>query len=162
MDLQDVRKFVRKGDDATKLLEEMGYRYESNVGNAPPRWVKPAGPLDPVYEVVGKLMADVQAPLLAQLEKLKAELEGGLKAGDCFTLNSEWIHKYGRGNTILRCYGRNAVFKARVVEQSDSPAVHSGVIVRFGRPTARGKVYGSNSGHWLPVEAVIRVKEEDF
>lgn len=146
MDLQDVRKFVRKGDDAVKLLESLGYRYESNVGNAPPRWVKPEGPLDPIYQAVEKLMGDLQAPLIKQLEEMTKEADKALKVGDDFEVAHVGLipalHAFKHNHSLWR----GQMFTARAIE--DHP--QQGLIVRFGRGV-------NNHGHWLPVKAVNKL-----
>lgn len=142
MDLQDVRKFVRKGDDASKLLESLGYSYES-YQSAPPKWIKvKEDPLAPIVASVEKLLGDLQAPLLAKIKEMKAESQV-LKVGDCFSVGDiRYVpasHKF-RLNEVL---WRGRKFVARSVENH----LTYGQIVRFG-------FNSENTGYWLPVKAV--------
>jgi hypothetical protein len=143
MDLQDVRKFVRKGDDATQLLESLGYSYES-YQNAPPKWIKvKADPLQPVYDAVGKLMEDIQAPLIAKIKELTEAAD--IQAGERFVVGDLRYAPAGHTFRRRRDLWEGRYFIARCVEKH---SVH-GHIVRFGTGT-------DNTGFWLPVKAVTK------
>lgn len=58
--LQDVRKFIQKGDRAVQLLESLGYTYMSD-NKSEPRWIAPVA-VDP-KEALAKFLRD-QADML--------------------------------------------------------------------------------------------------
>lgn len=57
MNGSDVRKFIKQGEQATELLEKMGYQYSAKPGEHP-HWIAPENPLDPIIEGLKKLVAE--------------------------------------------------------------------------------------------------------
>lgn len=55
MNSSDVRKFIKKGEQAVDVLESLGYRYVAN-GKEHPHWLAPVNPIDPLIEGLKKLV----------------------------------------------------------------------------------------------------------
>lgn len=45
MNSSEVRKFIKQGEQATEVLEKLGYTYSTKEGEHP-HWVAPFNPLD--------------------------------------------------------------------------------------------------------------------
>ncbi|WGH28286.1 hypothetical protein 10P302A_gene0026 [Pseudomonas phage 10P302A] len=57
MNGSDVRKFIKQGEQATEVLEKLGYTYSAKAGEHP-HWVAPVDVLDPIKEALLKIVAE--------------------------------------------------------------------------------------------------------
>lgn len=53
----EVRKFLKKGEDAIEILEGLGYSY-SQPANSQPKWVAPVNPVEDIAEAIKKIIAE--------------------------------------------------------------------------------------------------------
>lgn len=69
MNSSEVRKFIKQGEQATEVLEKLGYTYSTKEGEHP-HWVAPFNPLDALRD---SLEALIQEGIKAGVKKAIAE-----------------------------------------------------------------------------------------
>uniref|UniRef100_A0AAU6W3D7 Uncharacterized protein n=1 Tax=Pseudomonas phage Lepni01 TaxID=3138536 RepID=A0AAU6W3D7_9VIRU len=68
MNGSDVRKFIKQGEQATEVLEKLGYTYSAKAGEHP-HWIAPVNPMDPILEALNKMIAEkVDADIKARIK----------------------------------------------------------------------------------------------
>lgn len=152
MNSSEVRKFIKQGEQATEVLEKLGYTYSTKEGEHP-HWVAPFNPLDSLRD---SLEALIQEGIKAGVKKAIAEdprgpnwhLVDGL-AGKNFAVRPENIPVGHQ----LRGYGheghfRGRFFNATKIEYRRDPS-YTGYAVYFNfalRPYRPENV-------WIPLSA---------
>jgi hypothetical protein len=68
MNGSEVRKFIKQGEQATEVLNKLGYTYSTKQGEHP-HWVAPLNPMDPILEALNKMITEkVDADIKARLK----------------------------------------------------------------------------------------------
>lgn len=68
MNGSDVRKFIKRGEQAAEVLEKLGYSYIEKAGHHP-HWEAPVNPMDPILEALNKMIAEkVDADIKARIK----------------------------------------------------------------------------------------------
>lgn len=153
--LQDVRKFIKKGDRAVQLLESLGYTYMSD-GKSEPRWIEPTQ-VDP-KEALAKFLRD-QADALSPQAKFTTSFnaqslfrtsgEPPIPAGRRFTVEPRRIPKWHRLASFNENHFRGMRFEVVRCFQPATEHFPIGWAVEF---RMRTKPYEFESV-WLPLSA---------
>lgn len=153
--LQDVRKFIQKGDRAVQLLESLGYTYLID-NKSEPRWVEPAQ-VDP-KEALAKFLRD-QADALSPQTKFtwsvsaqslfRTSGEPPIPAGRRFTVEPRRIPTWHRLSKYSDVHFRGMRFEVIRCFQPKTDTFPIGWAVEFRMSTSPFE----SENVWLPLSA---------
>jgi hypothetical protein len=153
MNGSEVRKFIKQGEQATEVLNKLGYTYSDKQGEHP-HWVAPLNPMDPILEALNKMITEkVDADIKARLKDSQDGPNWHLVApmvGKNFKVRPECIPS--RHQLFKYAYGPHfagRVFRAEEIRYHRS-GEYTGYAVLFSfnvRPFRPEVV-------WLPLSAV--------
>lgn len=147
--LQDVRKFIQKGDRAVQLLESLGYTYMSG-NKSEPRWIAPVA-MDP-KEVLAKFLreqADMLNPPPSEANSFAGMELPPIPVGRRFTINHSRIPSWHTLSTYPHDHFRGVIFEVLNVFKPETNDYPTGWAVSFcmrTAPFARESV-------WVPLSA---------
>lgn len=147
----EVRKFLKKGEDAIEALNALGYVYEEPLKGAP-KWVAPKDPVDEIAEAIKKLIIErtpktsrVPAPVEKEMPRHLTNL-----VGRKFSVTVSRIPEFSKLSRFGDWHFRQRTFEAMEVRHTKNES-YEGYAVLFSFNTHPN----TPEVVWLPLSACV-------